>query len=184
MYQTPIFSTLILAGGKATRMNGHDKGLVLWQGQPLISHVLKHLPQNDVVISCNRNFNAYANYGRVMSDKTPDFSGPLSGIAAALPMCKHDWVLVSACDMPCLPVGVADYLWQHLEGKQIAVAHDGEHLQPLLMLLHKSLAEDIEQQVAQGFSSVYKWILRHPHQVVYFNHKDMFLNVNRLENYD
>lgn len=180
MYQTPIFSTLVLAGGRATRMNGNDKGLVLWQGQTLISHVLKNLPQNDVVISCNRNLDVYAHYGRVVSDNTPNFAGPLAGIAAALPLCQHDWVVVSACDMPCLPVDVALTLWQRVGDNLIAVAHDGEHLQPLLMLVHKSLAQDIEQQVAQGFSSVYKWLMRHPHQVVNFDDKEMFLNVNSL----
>ncbi|MCP5174363.1 MAG: molybdenum cofactor guanylyltransferase [Moraxellaceae bacterium] len=180
MYQTPIFSTLVLAGGRATRMNGNDKGLVLWQGQTLISHVLKNLPQNDVVISCNRNLDVYAHYGRVVSDNTPNFAGPLAGIAAALPLCQHDWVVVSACDMPCLPVDVALTLWQQIDDNLIAVAHDGEHLQPLLMLVHKSLAQDIEQQVAQGFSSVYKWLMRHPHQVVNFDDKEMFLNVNSL----
>lgn len=180
MYQTPIFSTLVLAGGRATRMNGNDKGLVLWQGQTLISHVLKNLPQNDVVISCNRHLDAYAHYGRVVSDNTPNFAGPLAGIAAALPLCQHDWVVVSACDMPCLPTNIALTLWQQIDDNLIAVAHDGEHLQPLLMLVHKSLAQDIEQQVAQGFSSVYKWLMRHPHQVVNFDDKEMFLNVNSL----
>lgn len=180
MYQTPIFSTLVLAGGRATRMNGNDKGLVLWQGQTLISHVLKNLPQNDVVISCNRNLDVYAQYGRVVCDTTPNFAGPLAGIAAALPLCQHDWVVVSACDMPCLPVDVALTLWQRVGDNLIAVAHDGEHLQPLLMLVHKSLVQDIEQQVAQGFSSVYKWLMRHPHQVVNFDDKEMFLNVNSL----
>ena len=179
---TTLFSTLILAGGQATRMNGQDKGLVLWQGQALISHVLKNLPQEDVVISCNRNLDRYQLYGRVIKYEIPDFAGPLAGIAAALPLCRYEWVVISACDMPCLPTGIADYLWQHLEGKQIAVAHDGEHLQPLLLLVHRNLAEDIQQQVAQGFSSVYKWLQRLPHSVVYFNDKNIFTNINRLEN--
>ncbi len=180
MYQTPIFSTLILAGGKATRMNGHDKGLVLWQGQPLISHVLKNLPHDDIVISCNRNLEFYQQYGRVITDTTPNFSGPLAGIAAALPVCQHDWVLVSACDMPCLPADIAVTLWQRVGRNLIAVAHDGEHLQPLLLLAHKSLADDLQRQVAHGFGSVYKWINSHPHSVVFFNNKEIFLNVNSL----
>jgi molybdopterin-guanine dinucleotide biosynthesis protein A len=71
MYIYPTFSTLILAGGQATRMNGNDKGLVIWQDAPLISHVLKNLPKDDVVISCNRNLAIYSQYGRVVSDKSP-----------------------------------------------------------------------------------------------------------------
>ncbi|HRH92418.1 MAG TPA: molybdenum cofactor guanylyltransferase MobA [Agitococcus sp.] len=181
MKQPPIFSTLILAGGKATRMNGQDKGLVIWQGQPLISHVLKNLPKDDIVISCNRNLELYQQYGRVISDTTPNFAGPLAGIAATLPHCHHDWVLITACDMPCLPIGIAEYLWQHLEDQKIAVAHDGEHLQPLLLLVHRSLAEDAQQQVSQGFSSVYKWLQNQQHTIVYFKDRNIFNNINRLD---
>ena len=36
-------SAVILAGGKARRMNGADKGLQLLQNKPLISHVIERL---------------------------------------------------------------------------------------------------------------------------------------------
>lgn len=181
MYITPNFSTLILAGGKATRMNGNDKGLVIWQGAPLISHVLKNLPKNDVVISCNRNLAIYSQYGRVVSDKSPNFAGPLAGIAAALPECHHEWVLITACDMPCLPPNVADLLWSNIGDNKIAVAHDGEHLQPLLLLVHRSLAQNIQRSVNDGNSSVYKWLMQQPHHVVYFTEAAVFTNVNSLD---
>jgi molybdenum cofactor guanylyltransferase len=32
-------SILILAGGRGQRMGGRDKGLVEWQGQPLVAQV-------------------------------------------------------------------------------------------------------------------------------------------------
>ncbi|HEN8709542.1 TPA: NTP transferase domain-containing protein, partial [Pseudomonas putida] len=35
----PPCSILILAGGRGQRMGGRDKGLVDWQGEPLIAHV-------------------------------------------------------------------------------------------------------------------------------------------------
>ena len=180
MSHTPLFSTLVLAGGRATRMNGQDKGLVIWHNQPLISHVLKNLPKDDVVISCNRHLETYQHYGQVVHDIAPSFAGPLAGIAAALPLCKHDWVLITACDMPCLPVGIAAYLWQHLQETKIAVSHDGEHLQPLLLLVHKSLASDAQEQVAQGSTSVYKWLQRLPHAVVFIEDKTVFTNINSL----
>ena len=122
MYINPNFSTLILAGGKATRMNGHDKGLVIWQDAPLINHVLKNLPKDDVVISCNRSFDDYQQYGLAIADTTPNFAGPLAGIAAALPHCQHDWVFVVACDMPSLPSDVVLQLWQATNNTLLAVA--------------------------------------------------------------
>ena len=177
---TTLFSTLILAGGQATRMNGQDKGLVLWKGQALISHVLKNLPQEDVVISCNRNLDRYQCYGRVVKDTVPNFAGPLAGIAAALPHCQHEWVFITACDMPNLPVNIAETLWLNLDGKKIAVAHDGEHLQPLLLVLHNSLLTDIQQQVSQGLTSVYKWLQSKSFSIIYFKDKEIFNNINSL----
>ncbi len=47
----PTVSGVILAGGLARRMGGEDKGLVDFQGQPLINHVIKRLlPQVDQLL--------------------------------------------------------------------------------------------------------------------------------------
>ena len=46
-------SAVILAGGKARRMNGADKGLQLLQNKPLISHVIERLQPQVVDISIN-----------------------------------------------------------------------------------------------------------------------------------
>ena len=48
---------LIMAGGMAKRMDGADKGLVLWHGKPLIDHVIDRIkPQvGHIAVSANRN---------------------------------------------------------------------------------------------------------------------------------
>ena len=50
-------SGLILAGGRATRMGGIDKGLVPFMGKPLIEHAIARLsPQvTTILINANRN---------------------------------------------------------------------------------------------------------------------------------
>ncbi|WP_290437440.1 NTP transferase domain-containing protein, partial [Aeromonas caviae] len=52
-----LVSGVILAGGRATRMGGDDKGWVPLAGTPLIEHVLTRLrPQvNEVLINANRS---------------------------------------------------------------------------------------------------------------------------------
>ena len=179
----PPFSALILAGGRGTRMEGLDKGLVLWQGEPLIAYVLSsiHVQVDDIVISCNRSFEDYQHYGTVVADNSPDFLGPLSGIAAALPHCQHEWAFVVACDMPCLPADIVLRLWQALhDNAQLAVGHDGEHLQPLCLLLNKSLWPSLDEYVKQGHASVYKWINTQVHSLAYVNDKHAFMNINSL----
>ena len=89
-------SAVILAGGKARRMNGADKGLQLLQNKPLISHVIERLqPQVvDISINANRHHTEYAQWGLpVFSDELPDFQGPLSGMLTSLEQAKTDFVL-------------------------------------------------------------------------------------------
>lgn len=69
-------SGCILAGGRATRMQGQDKGLVLLGGIPLYQHSVKLLaPQtDDIFINANRNTQDYHATGlRVVADTLPDF---------------------------------------------------------------------------------------------------------------
>ena len=77
-----VFSAIILSGGRATRMNGVDKGLVLLQNRPLIQHVIARLkPQvNEIFINANREIATYVALGYpVLQDETDDFLGPLAG---------------------------------------------------------------------------------------------------------
>ena len=57
-------SILLLAGGRGQRMGGQDKGLLHWQGEPLIAHLqrLTRPLTDDLIISCNRNHEHYAAY--------------------------------------------------------------------------------------------------------------------------
>src|SRR5690606_7670207 len=58
----PSCSVLLLAGGRGQRMGGADKGLLEWQGRPLIAwlHDLVRPLSDDLIISCNRNSERYA----------------------------------------------------------------------------------------------------------------------------
>jgi hypothetical protein len=62
---TPSITGLLLAGGRATRMDGADKGLQLLDGTPLALHVLRRLAGqvDEMVISANRNADRYAELG-------------------------------------------------------------------------------------------------------------------------
>jgi molybdopterin-guanine dinucleotide biosynthesis protein A len=56
---------LLLAGGRAQRMGGIDKGLIPFLGKPLIEHAIHRLgPQvSNLVINANRNQDIYSQYG-------------------------------------------------------------------------------------------------------------------------
>ena len=67
---------MILAGGKARRMGGQDKGLIKINGQAMIQYVLDALkPQvNEILINANRNISEYEKFAYpVISDQLEDY---------------------------------------------------------------------------------------------------------------
>ncbi|HAQ24877.1 MAG TPA: molybdenum cofactor guanylyltransferase MobA, partial [Pseudomonas sp.] len=93
----PSCSILLLAGGRGSRMGGQDKGLVIWRGQPLVSwlHAVARPLTDDLIISCNRNHQQYADFAdQLVSDQERDFPGPLAGIRAGLAAARNQWLMV------------------------------------------------------------------------------------------
>ena len=138
-------SALILAGGKASRMEFVEKGLQLYRGEPLISRSLE-LAQKvgaEVWISC-QNPAAYQRYKLpTLNDHPYPSEGPLCAIAAGLNKIDCDYLWVFACDTPSLP----NNLWSLFENamKQeeadIYCIENNGRLQNLSALISKSLAK-------------------------------------------
>ena len=133
-------SILLLAGGRGQRMGGHDKGLVQWQGQPLITHAVQVVRPftDDLIISCNRNRERYAALAdQWVSDGNDDFEGPLAGIRAGLAAARHAPLLVLPCDVPqidaALIARLLDTAAQH--PARPVMVRQGEHWEPLLCVI-------------------------------------------------
>jgi len=97
---------LIFAGGRGRCMGGTDRGLVAFQGQPLVAHAVESLAPQVVggMISANRNFERYRSFAsRVVGDSVGDCPGPLAGIEAGLAHAPTAWMVVVPCDAPRLP---------------------------------------------------------------------------------
>jgi len=175
-------SAVILAGGRATRMGGEDKGWVKLAGRPLIDHVLDRLrPQVDeVLINANRSQDSYQALATVISDNNPDYLGPLAGMQAGLAAARHDWVLFVPCDGPALPHDLMSRFRAALTpDTELVVAHDGDWLQPVVALLHKSLLPSLTLALAEGERKIDIWFARHRMAVVNFaDQPDAFINLN------
>ncbi|MGE6133220.1 molybdenum cofactor guanylyltransferase MobA [Aeromonas salmonicida] len=182
--KTDVFpvSAVILAGGRATRMGGEDKGWVALAGRPLIDHVLERLrPQVDeVLINANRSQTRYQALAPVISDDNPDYLGPLAGMQAGLAAAHHDWVLFVPCDGPALPhVLMSRFRAALTPDTELVVAHDGDWLQPVVALLHKSLLPSLTLALAEGERKIDIWFARHKMAVVSFaDQPDAFINLN------
>lgn len=156
----PCCSVLLLSGGRGQRMGGQDKGLLDWQGRPLIAwlHALTRPMTDDLIISCNRNAERYAPYAdRLVKDDVADFQGPLAGIRAGLKVARHPWLLVLPCDAPGLDLALLQSLLKQA-GERPVVVRQGQYLEPLFSLIPLSLADALEQAWQAGERSPQRWL--------------------------
>ena len=174
----------ILAGGRATRMQEEDKGLLELNGKPLVVYAIEQLrPQvSSICISANRHIQQYRHYGLpVITDTLQGFLGPLAGIHAALLACHGEWLLTVPVDCPFLPADLALRLSQAAISAQrpLAVVHDGMGLQPAFSLLHHSLSANLQQYLEQGGRKTGEWLRQHnPALADYSDKPDAFININ------
>lgn len=179
---------LILAGGKASRMGGSDKGLVEFRGKPLVEYVFDTLKGQcaEVMISANRNEEIYRGYGcRVVRDAQTGFPGPLAGIAAGLSEIESDYLVVAPCDSPYLPNDYVERLAQGLESHPhslVAAARAAGREQPVFMLIKREALPAVNNALASGQSAVYRWLNETMHAIwVDFEDSHAFENMNRPE---
>lgn len=149
-------TAVILCGGRATRLGGIDKGLLMLQGFTLVQHVLQRVqPQvANVIISANRNQSQYAELTacNVIPDQIDDFAGPLAGILAAMQVVTTPFLAVVPCDAPEVHSQLFQRLYTALSqaGADLSVAHDGVRLQPLFAILKTDLHRALNDFLAAG----------------------------------
>ena len=179
------FSCIILAGGEGKRVGGQDKGLISHENKTLIQHVIaKVKPQVDeIIISANRNLDEYKKYDyQVISYSAEEYRGPLAGIAAALPSCKHDWVLVVPCDMPLLASDTVKKLSVGITDHDICIAESDQRLQ-LVFLINKKLQHSIISALKNNQLRLMQWVKSQQHQIILITNKETFKNYNHTSDF-
>jgi molybdenum cofactor guanylyltransferase len=180
-------TAVILAGGRARRMGGQDKGLIELNGMPLIEYALAALQGqvDTILINANRNTGRYAGMGyKVIADRHGGFSGPLAGMASALAMMQTRYLVTVPCDCPALPQDLVDRLLHARAGSgaELAVAHDGTRMQPVFALLQRSLAPGLERFLDAGGRKIDQWYAQHRVALADFSDRPgVFTNVNTPE---
>lgn len=177
-------SSIILAGGLATRMGGIDKGLLPLRKRPLVQHVADRLtPQvHEILINANRQIPQYQALGYpVLADEVIGFIGPLAGFLTGLQHAKYDYLLTVPCDSPLLPLDLAQQLLQHAmkQDAEIAVASSEGHAHPVFSLCKKSVLPSLQSYVALSGRKVSAWqkSLRYI-EVDFTDQPQAFVNLN------
>jgi len=182
---------LILAGGRAQRMGGIDKGLIPFHHRPLIESAIHRLkPQvGSIMINANRNLEQYATYGYpIVSDADSSFSGPLAGFAAGLKACPTKYLVTAPCDSPLLPTNLVQLLSTKLaEGSfDLVYASSKDNAgktwaQPVFCLMHISLLKSLEEFISLGDLKIDRWFKELNSSTVVFDSESAFANVNTPE---
>jgi len=182
---------LILAGGRAQRMGGIDKGLIPFQGKPLIEAAISRLkPQvSTILINANRSITKYSHYGYpVLMDETPDFSGPLAGFSVGLKHCNTPYLLTSPCDSPLLPTDLAEKMASELEDGNLELVFasskedDGKiWSQPVFCLMRRDLQDSLNIFLSKGDLKIDRWFKELRSGTVVFESALAFANVNTPE---
>lgn len=188
VYPRKDITGTVLAGGRARRMGGDDKGLVEVDGKPMVVYVVEALKAQTaaVVVNANRNIERYRALCRcpVVPDSVGDFAGPLAGMASAMEVAQTPFVLTAPCDSPLLSRQLAARLFEALqrEDAELAVAHDGQRMQPVFALLQRDLLPSIIAYLQSGESKIDTWYASHRAALCDFSDETtMFLNVNTPE---
>lgn len=184
-YPRDDITGVVLAGGRARRMGGEDKGLITLAGEAMVVHAIKGLePQvGALLINANRNRENYAELGRceVVADADDCFAGPLAGMASAMQRAATRYILTVPCDSPLLAPDLAERLFGALvaEDAEISVAHDGARMQPVFALLDCALRDSIEDYLKTGGRKIDAWYAsRRVARAGFEDNPEMFLNIN------
>lgn len=191
MNNQPHTVAVILSGGRGTRVQQQDKGLLKHCNKPLIQWVVDVIsPQvDDIIISCNRHHKQYQTLGfDIVNDRNEQqYEGPIAGILAACNALKLEpegLVLIVPCDTPNLPEEYATKLKKALLSTQsdAAVVYDGERQQNLHCLIRVSTLDSLSAFFNDGGRAIKHWLAKiNLTQVDFSNQTESFANLNNLE---
>jgi len=189
---------LILAGGRASRMQQVDKGLQQLNQKSLTAHVIARLEAQvgQLAINANRHLSDYAHFGFPVwpdlgadpaAQDAGDFKGPLAGLETGLTHCSTPYLLTVPCDSPFLPRDLAQRLMTALQlhDADIAVACTGPvdqvRLQPVFCLMSVSMLAQLQSYLQSGGRKMDGWYGKAAVVKVHFRNEAEFRNINTLE---
>ena len=178
---------VILAGGRATRMGGGDKGFLALGGERLLDRVIRRLdPQvSGIVINANGDRARFSEFGLpVIPDSLPGWPGPLAGVLAGM-----DWaaehgasqVVTVAADSPFFPADLVARLTAAGGTSGLALAASPSGRQPTFGLWPVALREDLRDALRSGLRKVVLWTGGHGAGIAEFPDDRAFFNVNTPE---
>jgi len=148
----------ILAGGKSSRM-GTDKGLLLFEGKPMIQYVIEqmqHIFTKLVIVSNNPE---YEKFGfEVIPDLIKDI-GPAGGIYTALHHSETKLNFMVSCDMPFVTAAAIEFIIKNREESQIVLLENKGRIEPLFGMYSKECEQIWLELIEQKMIKLQEMVL-------------------------
>lgn len=150
-------ASLILCGGRSSRMGGGDKSLLTIGGSTILSRIIDRLGQlRPLAISANGDPTRFSAFPLpVLADTVPGYAGPLAGILAGMLWAAgqgRDRLLTVAGDTPFFPIDLASRLMTATASSpaSIAVAESDGRRHPVFALWPTALRDDLEHFLVES----------------------------------
>ncbi len=148
-------SAVILTGGKSSRM-GQAKALLLFDGEPLIVHIVRTLKRlfTDIVVVAApeqelpplRPGSGQALPVTLVRDKVA-YQGPVGGICYGLKAAGREICFVTSCDVPFLNLSLISHLISEISNVDVVVPFWQVRFQPLFAVYRRSVAPLLQDQL-------------------------------------
>jgi molybdopterin-guanine dinucleotide biosynthesis protein A len=140
----------ILAGGRASRMDGINKGTLVIGRTAIIDRQLETLAEvaSDIFVVGSSDVNWTSRGLRVIPDEIPN-AGPLGGIYTAIMRSPRERTLVVACDMPFLSGALLRELAAVSDADLVIPRHTRGY-EPLCAIYSRACADNIRDRLARG----------------------------------
>ena len=155
----------VLAGGKSSRM-GEDKGLIPFQGRPMIAHVLETLEKTGLPIKIIANNKAYEQFRYPVVSDVVQEKGPLGGLLTAYKNTLANQILVMSCDMPFIQEEIILKLVGEAGKQNIVIYQDEGRIYPLPGIYPVDLRGEVEDRIAAKRLKMQDFISENRHTLV------------------
>ncbi len=183
-------AAIVLTGGKSSRM-GRPKALLLFDGEPLIVHILRTLQNlfSEAIVVAAPEQELPPLSATLVRDEAA-YQGPVGGIYYGLRAASREVAFVTSCDVPFLSLPLISYLTSQISNCDVVVPYWQERLQPLHAVYRRSVAPLLKDQLERGELrpiSLYKKVRTreiHEDEIRRFDPEGLsFLNMNTREEY-
>lgn len=183
-------STLILAGGKSSRM-GQDKALLEFKGKPLLLKIYDLAQQCTnfvyVVTPFRNKYQSILPINCLFIEELIPFQSPLIAVVNSLKYLNSEWILLLACDLPLLTVDeVKSWLTflPNLSAETVAfLPPNTKGWECLCGFYRLQYLTNLQDFANQGETSLQKWLKNQIVVPILIKNNEVLFNCNTLAEY-